>query len=161
MQAHSETPAQYHVGSPDDAVILKALAILRSRLDRSTNPCFDSPKTVRDYLTLRVAALEHEVFGALWLDAQNRLIDLGELFRGTISQTAVYPREVAKLALAHNAKAVVLYHNHPSGHPEPSNADLHITRSIKEALALLDVQVLDHFVIGAGDIVSFAERGLI
>lgn len=124
--------------------------------------CLADPATVRDYLRLRLASLDHEVFMVLLLDAQNRLIDGIELFRGTLTQTSVYPREIVKLALTANAAAVVFAHNHPSGVAEPSTADEALTRSIKSALALVDVRVLDHFIV-AGTVtpLSFAERGLL
>lgn len=121
-----------------------------------------SPATVRDWLRLQLAALPHEVFCVLWLDNRNRLIAFEELFRGTLMQTSVYPREVVKQALAHNAAAVVFAHNHPSGTAEPSRADELLTQSLKEALALVDVKVLDHFVVaGAAPPLSFTERGLL
>jgi DNA repair protein RadC len=120
-----------------------------------------SPAAVRDWLRLKLAGLHHEVFCALWLDAQNRLIVFEELFRGTLTQTSVYPREVVKRALACNAAAVILAHNHPSGVAEPSTADQALTRSLKEALALVDVKVLDHFVVAGREPISFAERGLL
>jgi len=114
------------------------------------------------FLRLHLAGLDHEVFFALWLDAQNRLIAAEELFRGTLTQTSVYPREVVKRALAHNAAAVVLAHNHPSGVAEPSAADGLLTRELKQALALVDVRVLDHFIVtGQAQPLSFAERGLL
>jgi DNA repair protein RadC len=100
------------------------------------------------------------VFGVLWLDAQNRLIEAEELFRGTLTQTSVYPREVVKAALTRNAGAAILYHNHPSGSAEPSRADELLTGNLKTALALVDVRVLDHFVVTAGKVTSFAARGL-
>ena len=122
----------------------------------------NTPDTVRDYLRLHLAGLRHEVFFALWLDAQNRLIAAEELFRGTLTQASVYPREVVKKALAHNAAAVVLAHNHPSGVAEPSSADSQLTRELKQALALIDVRVLDHFIVaGTASPLSFAERGLL
>ena len=122
----------------------------------------NTPDTVRDYLRLHLAGLRHEVFFALWLDAQNRLIAAEELFRGTLTQASVYPREVVKKALAHNAAAVVLAHNHPSGVAEPSSADSQLTRELKQALALIDVRVLDHFIVaGTACPLSFAERGLL
>ena len=122
----------------------------------------NTPDTVRDYLRLHLAGLRHEVFFALWLDAQNRLIAAEELFRGTLTQASVYPREVVKKALAHNAAAVVLAHNHPSGVAEPSSADSQLTRELKQALALVDVRVLDHFIVaGNASPLSFAERGLL
>ena len=122
----------------------------------------NTPDTVRDYLRLHLAGLRHEVFFALWLDAQNRLIAAEELFRGTLTQASVYPREVVKKALAHNAAAVVLAHNHPSGVAELSSADSQLTRELKQALALVDVRVLDHFIVaGTASPLSFAERGLL
>ena len=121
-----------------------------------------TPAVVRDYLRLQLAGLPYEVFYALWLDAQNRLIAAEELFHGTLTQTSVYPREVVKKALAHNAAAVVLAHNHPSGVAEPSSADEFLTRELKQALALVDVRVLDHFIVaGSSQALSFAERGLL
>ncbi len=121
-----------------------------------------SPQAVRDWLRLALGNLQHEVFVALWLDAQNRLIVSEELFRGTLTQTSVYPREVVKRALVHNAGAVILAHNHPSGLAEPSRADEALTSSLKQALALIDVKLLDHFIVtGSADPLSFAERGLI
>lgn len=121
-----------------------------------------TPQAVRDWLRLKLAALPYEVFGALWLDSQNRLVDYDELFRGTLTQTSVYPREVVKQALARNAGAVILVHNHPSGIAEPSRADELLTRSLREALALVDVRVVDHFVVAGNTApLSFAERGLL
>ncbi|RTL48783.1 MAG: JAB domain-containing protein [Rhodocyclaceae bacterium] len=121
-----------------------------------------SPGAVRDWLRLHLGKLPHEVFGALWLDSQNRLIDYDELFRGTLNQASVYPREVVKQALARNAAAVVLVHNHPSGVAEASRADELLTRTLKEALALVDVKLADHFVVaGNANPLSFAEKGLI
>ena len=123
---------------------------------------FSSPAAVRDYLRLHLSGLKNEVFCALWLDAQNRLIVCEELFRGTLTQTSVYPREVLKRALVHNAAAVILAHNHPSGVAEPSSADQSLTRELKQVLALVDVRVLDHFVVaGLQPPLSFAERGLV
>jgi len=121
----------------------------------------NSPSTVRDYLRLRLGHLPHEVFLALFLDAQNRLIAAEELFRGTLTQTSVYPREVVKRALAFNAAAVVFAHNHPSGVSEPSRADEMLTRTLKDALQLVDVRVLDHLIVGHSGTMSFAERGLV
>jgi DNA repair protein RadC len=130
--------------------------------EMSAGRLLDSPGAVRDWLRLRIGSLPHEVFHVLLLDARNHLIEAVELFRGTLTQTSVYPREVVKLALAHNAAAVILAHNHPSGAREPSNADELLTRSLKQALELVDVRVLDHFVVTAhADPLSFAERGLL
>jgi DNA repair protein RadC len=123
---------------------------------------FDSPAAVRDWLRLKLGQLPHEVFMILLLDAQNRVMGSEELFRGTLSQTSVYPREVVKLVLERNAAAVILAHNHPSGVGEPSHADQALTQSLSKALALVDVRVLDHFVVaGNSPPVSFAERGLL
>ena len=122
---------------------------------------FDSPQRVKDYLRLQLGHLAHEVFAVLFLDAQNRLIRLEEMFRGTLTQTSVYPREVVKRALELQAGAVILAHNHPSGVAEPSRADEFLTQTLKSALALVDVRVLDHLVVGRQGVVSFAERGLL
>lgn len=120
-----------------------------------------SPQQVRDYLRLKLGGLSREVFMVLFLDAQNRVIAQEELFAGTLAQTSVHPREVVKRALHHNAAAVILAHNHPSGVAEPSRADEVLTQVLKEALALVDVRVLDHFVIAGNVALSFAERGLL
>lgn len=120
-----------------------------------------SPQAVRDFLRLRLQGLPHEIFMALFLDAQNRVIAIEELFRGTLTQTSVYPREVLKRALHHNAAALILAHNHPSGVAEPSHADQSLTQSLKNALALVDVRVLDHFIVAGSGFLSFAERGLL
>jgi DNA repair protein RadC len=120
-----------------------------------------SPAAVRGYLRLRMQELGHECFFCVFLDAQNRVIQAEELFRGTLTQTSVYPREVVKHALRHNAAAVILAHNHPSGVAEPSVQDQSLTRTLAEALALVDVKVLDHFIVAPGACMSFAERGLI
>ncbi len=123
---------------------------------------FDRPDAVRDWLRLRLAPLPHEVFMVLLLDAQHRLIEAVELFRGTLNQTSVYPREVAKLALERSAAAVLLAHNHPSGAREPSTADISLTTALKAALALIDVALLDHFIVaGNAPPTSLAERGLV
>ncbi|WP_454722831.1 MULTISPECIES: RadC family protein [Cupriavidus] len=119
----------------------------------------DSPAAVRDYLRLTLSTYEHEVFMCLFLDARNRLLASEELFRGTLTQTSVYPREVARQALLHNAASVIVAHNHPSGNALPSDADLAMTRSLTRSLALIDVRVLDHFVVAGTTIHSFAEHG--
>ena len=120
-----------------------------------------SPTAVRDFLRLSIQNRQVEVFVGLFLDAQNRVIAVEELFSGTLTQTSVFPREVVRSALHHNAAGVIFAHNHPSGVAEPSHADEILTRALKEALALIDVRVLDHFVVGRGAILSFAERGLL
>ena len=124
-------------------------------------PAFATPDAVKDYLKLHFAGREYESFVVLYLDAQNCLIDVEELFRGTLTQTSVYPREVVKSALRHNAAAVMLSHNHPSGAVTPSRADEHLTQTLKAALTLIDVRVLDHLIIAGNLSLSFAERGLI
>ena len=120
-----------------------------------------SPTTVRDFLRLSIQNRQVEVFVGLFLDAQNRVIAVEELFSGTLTQTSVFPREVVRRALHHNAAGVIFAHNHPSGVAEPSHADETLTQALKEALALIDVRVLDHFVVGRGATLSFAERGLL
>ena len=122
---------------------------------------FDCPEAVRSYLRLALARRGHEVFAVLFLDAQHRLIACEEMFRGTLTQTAVYPREIVKQALRHNCAAVIFAHNHPSGVAEPSRADEALTHALQSALALIDVRVLDHIVVAATQAVSFAERGLL
>jgi DNA repair protein RadC len=121
----------------------------------------DSPRAVREFLALKLGTLEHETFAVLLLDARHRLIDYVELFRGTIDGASVHPREVVKLALARNAAALVLAHPHPSGVPEPSQADELITRRLRDALALVDIRILDHIIVAGGETLSLAERGLI
>ena len=118
-------------------------------------------KKVKDYVALQLGGRLHEVFAVLFLDGQHRLLRLEELFHGTLSQTSVYPREVVRRALALNAGAVILAHNHPSGVAEPSRADEFLTQTLKSALQLVDVRVLDHLVVGQGQVISFAERGLL
>ena len=159
--ARSETPATYGAGkTADDATISRALAILATRL-RGPGAAMDSPATVKNFLTLKLAELEHEVFSVLWLDAQNRVLEYQELFRGTLTQTSVYPREVVKAGLALNAGACILAHNHPSGMADPSYADKALTETLKTALAMVDIRVLDHIIVGGLSTVSFAERGLV
>jgi DNA repair protein RadC len=121
----------------------------------------NAPTAVRDCLRIHFAGREYESFVALFLDAQHRLIDTEELFRGTLTQTSVYPREVVKAALHHNAAAVIFAHNHPSGVAEPSKADEQLTLALKQSLSLVDVRVLDHFIVAGANVLSFAERGLL
>lgn len=126
-----------------------------------SGPALTSPSAVRDYLKLLLRDLPHEVFVCLWLDAQHRVVEPQESFRGTLTQTSVYPREIVKAALAINAAAVIFAHNHPSGVAQPSHADELLTRNLKEALALVEVKVLDHFIVAGNQAISFAERGLL
>ena len=132
---------------------------MAEQLSRGT--VFDAPQTVRHFLQLHLAAKSHEVFAVLFLDSQNQLIAMEELFRGTLTQTSVYPREVVIRALHHHCAAVVLAHNHPSGNIQPSQSDIQLTQHLKSALALVDVRVLDHFIVAPGAALSLAEEGQI
>lgn len=150
-----------------DALLARRLDVARELLLRDLHekmrnaPIMSSPQVLRDWLRLHCAGLEHEVFLVLYLDAHHRLIEAEELFRGTLTQTSVYPREVIKGALARNAAALAVAHNHPSGEAEPSRADEILTQTLKSTLSLVDVRVIDHFVVASDQVVSFAERGLI
>jgi len=141
-----------------DQTIKRALKILERRIRDA--PTLASPEAVRNYLRLLLHDRPHEVFVCVFLDSQHRVLACDELFRGTLAQTSVYPREVVKAALAHNAAAVIFAHNHPSGIAEPSRADELLTQSLKQALTLVDIRALDHFVVAGSALVSFAERGL-
>jgi len=145
----------------DGEIIELALAVLQHKFGQRTESMLNSPSAVRQYLTLRMAQLEHEVFMVLFLDSQNRAIAIEEMFRGTLTQASVYPREIVKRALQLNACSVIFAHNHPSGVAEPSYADENLTQNLKKALALVDVQVLDHFIVAGAKTLSFAERGLL
>jgi DNA repair protein RadC len=158
-----ELAATPGLGNAKSAQLQAALELSRRALreELSARDVLSSPRAVRDYLRLAFAGRQHEVFVVLLLDAQHRVIACEDLFRGTLTQTSVYPREVVKCALKHNAAAVIFAHNHPSGVAEPSHADEILTRSLKSALGLVDVQVLDHFVVAGSATTSFAERGLL
>lgn len=143
----------------EDQLIVSALGVLRSRF--KARDVFASPDAVKDFLRLQAQGLTHEVFSVMYLDAQNRLIEYQPMFRGTLTQTSVYPREIVKHALTCNAAGVVLHHNHPSGRCEPSRADEALTQTIKAALALVDVRVLDHVITSDAGALSMAERGLL
>ncbi|RZL11264.1 MAG: JAB domain-containing protein [Rubrivivax sp.] len=151
------------IGPAKRAELLAVIEMARRGMSAQLReaPVFTAPQVVKEYLQLQLGALPHEVFCVLFLDAQHRLIAAEELFRGTLTQTSVYPREVVKQALAHNAAAVILAHNHPSGVLEPSRADELLTQTLKSSLSLVDVRVLDHLVVGRASAVSFAERGLL
>ncbi len=140
-------------------IIAAGRRAMTRRVHRGT--AMSSPRAVREFLAVKLGTLEHEIFAVLLLDTRHRLIDYVELFRGTINGASVHPREVVKLALARNAAALVLAHPHPSGSPEPSQADELITQKLKEALALVDIVVLDHVIVAGGETVSFAERGML
>ncbi len=151
------------LGPAKRAELLAVIEMARRALaeQMQSRPVFDTPGRVKDYLSLHLRGREHEVFAVMFLDGQHRLLRVEDMFRGTLTQTSVYPREVVKRALALNAGAVVLAHNHPSGVAEPSRADEFLTQTLKAALQLVDVRVLDHLVIGQGQVVSMAERGLL
>ena len=144
----------------DSDIIDLAKKLISSRLLLSSKP-ISSPSETKDFLEIHLGGLEHETFTVIFLDNRHQIITFEHMFRGTIDGARVYPREVVKEALKHNAAAVILAHNHPSGVAEPSLSDKNITQRLKDALSLVDVRVLDHFVFGSTDVVSFAERGLI
>jgi len=152
-------PRKYMLAS-EKRTVNKAMDILASYL-RGPLPIFATPESIRQYICLHLGILPYEVFGVLFLDSQHRLIAYESMFRGTLTQTSVYPREVVTQALAHNAASVVLTHNHPSGALHPSRADELLTQTLKNALALVDVRVLDHFIVGGNQAVSMAEMGLL
>jgi DNA repair protein RadC len=151
------------VGPAKSAALAAMVELVRRSLTEvaAERDALQSPQAVRDYLRLALAARPYEVFVGLFLDSQNRLLAAEELFRGTLAQTSVYPREVVKAALARNAAAMIFAHNHPSGLAEPSRADELLTLALKQALSLVDVRTLDHFVVAGGRLTSLAERGLI
>lgn len=164
MKIKSEGPAPYSAEKSDDeSIIQQAIKLIQNKL-KTPGKALTSPNLVRDYLVLHLAQFEEEHFSLVLMDTQHRVIGFENIFRGTIDGASVYPREIVKIALAHNAAAVILAHNHPSGNPEPSNADRVLTERLKESLALIDVRVLDHIIVGGCSqtlTVSFAERGLI
>jgi len=157
----------YGITSPDNSVLDHKLGVARELLLRELKaqmcrgPVMDSPRAIRDWLRLYCAGLEHEVFLVLYLNANNALIEVVQLFRGTLTQTSVYPRELVKGALERNAASIVVAHNHPSNREDPSLADEVLTKSIASALSLVDVRVLDHFIVAGDRTVSFSERGLL
>jgi DNA repair protein RadC len=142
-----------------EEIVSEARRVMNRKVHRGTS--LTSPQAVRDFLSIKLGALEHESFCVLLLDSRHRLIEYVELFRGTIDGASVHPREVVKLALAKNAAALVLAHPHPSGVAEPSHADELITKRLISALSLVDIRVLDHVIVAGGEVSSFAERGLI
>ena len=165
MKVNSETPAPYSTEKfdDDDSIIEQAIKLIQSKL-KTPGMALTSPNLVREYLILQLAQFEEEHFSVVLLDNQHRVIGFENIFRGTIDSASIYPREIVKTALAHNAAAVILAHNHPSGNPEPSDADMLVTRRLTESLRLIDVRVLDHIIVGGCSqtlTVSFAERGLI
>jgi DNA repair protein RadC len=151
-----ESPSSMH----EQKIIDQALSILESRLQK-TELRVSEPSVAESYLKLQLSELEYESFRVMFLNNNHELIQLKEMFRGTIDSAAVYPREIVKATLAFNAAAVILTHNHPSGNCKPSQADKHITQRLSDALRLIDVRVLDHIVIGGSDSFSFAKHGLV
>lgn len=149
---------QYRPARPEE-VLQAAQGLLRARL--RDGDALTSPADVRAFLGMRLGSLAHEVFAVVHLDAQHRVIDYVEMFRGTLTQTSVYPREVVKEALARNASALLLVHNHPSGSTTPSRADEMLTQTLRTALALVDIRVLDHLIVGGDTLTSMAEQGLL
>jgi DNA repair protein RadC len=145
--------------SDESALIRKALKLIEERT-LNGGQILDTPRLVKDYLRLRLAGLEREVFGAIFLDSQNRFIGIEELFRGTVSETTVHPREVVKAALRHNASNVFFFHNHPHGAEDPSPADRRLSKTLRDTLALIDVTVLDEFIVTSKRVVSLAQRDL-
>lgn len=157
---HTGSVAGAQLTGPENDIVTAALSLLACRLRRHS-PVFDGPQAVRDYLLLALATKPHEVFAVMFLDSQHGLIAFEEMFRGTLTQTSVYPREVAIRALHHQAAAVILAHNHPSGSTQPSDADVILTKTLKTALALVDVRVLDHFIVGGLNTTSMLELGMV
>lgn len=159
--SRAECVAMSGLGDAKYAQLQAVLEMARRALGETLRQrdALSAPAAVRDFLRLRLAGLGHEVFMAVFLDAQNRVLEAEELFRGTLTQTSVYPREVVKRALAHNAAGIILAHNHPSGVAEPSQADRWLTDQLKQSLALVDVRVLDHFIVAGQGTLSFAEHG--
>ena len=151
------------LGPAKRAEIAAVMELARRSLQRelSSRPVFDAPQRVKDYLRMQIGGRTHEVFVVMFLDAKSQLIRLEEMFRGTLTHTAVYPREIVKRALELGAAGVVLAHNHPSGAAEPSRADELLTQTLTKALQLVDIRVLDHMVVGEVDVISFAERGML
>ena len=163
LEAGAELEAVSGLGPAKRAQFAAAIELARRALQEKLeqSAALTSPGAVRDYLRLRLAARKEEAFVCIWLDAQHRAIQIEEPFRGTLTQTSVYPREIVKSALRFNAAAVIFAHNHPSGVAQPSQSDELLTRNLKEALALIEVKVLDHFIVAGHQAISFAERGLL
>jgi DNA repair protein RadC len=162
-QVHSlfvqDAHGQYVIAD-DDLVVASALRVVDSRIPR-TQAVFHTPDAVKSFMCLKLGALTYEVFGVMFLNSQNGMIAFDEMFRGSVSQTSVFPREVVKRALQLNACACVLVHNHPSGAVQPSRADENLTQTLKAALALVDVRILDHIIVGGSNSLSMAENGLL
>ena len=153
-------PGTYIMDSPivtESDILMMAKQLSQKRLSKGR--ALESPQAVKDHLRELIHEYEHEIFAVLLLDTKHKIIGFHEMFRGTIDSASVYPREVVKLALEHNAAAMILTHNHPSGNPQPSQADILLTTKLKEALALVDVRVLDHIIVGTDGCCSLVENG--
>lgn len=163
LEAGAELETIKGLGPAKRAQFAAAVELARRALQETlaANAALTSPGAVRDYLRLKLSGRKEEAFICIWLDAQHRAVDFEVAFTGTLTQTSVYPREIVKKALERNAAAVIFAHNHPSGVAQPSQSDELLTRSLKEALALIEVKVLDHFIIAGNQAISFAERGLL
>lgn len=161
--SEQEFCAVHGMGQAKFAQLQAVLEMARRALQEEmrSGDALNSPRAVREYLQLLLRGREQEVFMVVFLDTQHRVIAAEELFHGTLTQASVYPREVVKRALAHNAAATIFAHNHPSGVAEPSQSDRLLTDALKQALALVDVRVLDHFIVAGSACLSFAERGLV
>lgn len=158
-----EFSAIHGLGSAKYAQLQAVLELAKRAISEELRsvPSLSSPQAVKNYLQLLIGNKAYESFAVLFLDVKNRLITSQELFHGTLSHASVYPREVVKSALQHNAASIILAHNHPSGSSDPSNADITLTQTLKQALALVDIRVLDHFIVANPHVYSFAEHGLI
>ena len=163
LEAGAELESIKGLGPAKRAQFAAAIELARRSLAEKLkeSAALTSPGAVRDYLRLKLGGRKEEAFVCMWLDAQHRVIDVEEAFTGTLTQTSVYPREIVKSALRYNAAAVIFAHNHPSGVAQPSQSDELLTRNLKEALALVEVKVLDHFIVAGHQAISFAERGLL
>lgn len=149
-----------HIDNSDD-LIKAAIAVLEERVRYKVEDVIAKPQDVRNLIKLKLGGLEHEEFHVIWVTTQNQVIEIQKLFRGTISQASVYPRELAKEGLKRNAAGCILVHNHPSGLVEPSGMDINLTNELKKTLQLVDIRVLDHFVVAGAELYSFAEKGLL
>jgi DNA repair protein RadC len=163
LEAGAELEMIKGLGPAKRAQFAAAVELARRALQETlaANTALTSPEAVRDYLRLKLAGRKEEAFICIWLDAQHRAVDFEVAFTGTLTQTSVYPREIVKKALARNAAAVIFAHNHPSGVAQPSQSDELLTRNLRDALALVEVKVLDHFIVAGNQAISFAERGLL
>lgn len=160
MEPHMPAKQPYFDARSERAVT-RAINVLERSFKRGADPSFNSSELARHYFQCKLGRIRREEFHACWLDAQHRLIATEVLFVGTLTHTTVYPREIVKSALAHSAAAVILAHNHPGGHPEPSDADLRLTKVLRETLALIEVRLLDHIIVAVSGSVSLSQRGLV